>query len=61
MTYYAPPEGSYEDSHGYGLMSGALKLAFKKALSPEGVGMTELRQFGERGRAVHEPLNLETA
>src|SRR6266850_3537425 len=27
MTYYAPPEGSYEDSHGYGLMSGALNLA----------------------------------
>ena len=26
MTYYAPPEGSYEDSHGYGLLSGALNL-----------------------------------
>src|SRR6266566_4464870 len=27
MTCYAPPEGSHKDSHAYGLMSGALKLA----------------------------------
>jgi hypothetical protein len=26
MTYYAPPEGDYEDSHAYTLMSGVLKL-----------------------------------
>src|SRR5258708_6113127 len=36
MTYYAPPEGSYEDSHGYGLMSGALKLELLTA-SPLGL------------------------
>ena len=40
-----------------GLNKGA-NLAFKKALSSEGVGKTELRRFGERGRAVHEPLHF---
>src|SRR2546422_9533667 len=37
------------------------ELAFKKALSPEGVTATELRQFGERGRAVHKALLSETS
>src|SRR5436309_13047125 len=31
MTYYEAPEGSYEDSHGSGLMSGALKLVNREA------------------------------
>lgn len=33
MTCYAPPEGSYEDSHAYGLMSGALNLVRSSARS----------------------------
>src|SRR6266850_143783 len=37
MTYYAPPEGSYEDSHGYGLMSGVLNLGREQAAAAVGV------------------------
>ena len=44
MIYYAPPEGSYEDSHAYTLMSGVLNLVFAAVLRDE--------------HAVHPPASV---